>query len=62
LLTTVVLDGVYKPERKEADGEFVLRVTYPTEAMKILIPTGDGKVNGENPQGRDSCSWFLRLR
>lgn len=37
LLTTVVLDGVYKQGRKEADGDFVLRMTYPTEPMRILI-------------------------
>jgi hypothetical protein len=51
LLTTVVLDGVYKSESKEADGEFVLRVTYPTEAVKILIQQVTEKLTGKTHKG-----------
>lgn len=51
LLTTVVLDGVYKAERKEADSEFVLRVTYPTEMMRLLIQQVTEKLSGKTHRG-----------
>ena len=51
LLTTVVLDGVYKEERKEADSEFVLRVTYPTETMRLLIQQVTEKLFGKTHKG-----------
>jgi len=51
LLTTVVLDGVYKEGQKEADGDFVLRVTYPTEPMKVLIQQVTEKLAGKTHKG-----------
>jgi len=51
LLTTVVLDGVYKKGQKEADGDFVLRVTYPTEPMKVLIQQVTEKLAGKTHKG-----------
>jgi len=51
LLTTVVLDGVYKKGTKEADGDFVLRVTYPTEPMKVLIQQVTEKLAGKTHKG-----------
>ncbi len=51
LLTTVVLDGVYRAERKEADGDFVLRVTYPTEVVKLLIQQVTEKLSGKTVKG-----------
>lgn len=51
LLTTVVLDGVYREGRKEADGDFVLRITYPTDTMKLLIQQVTEKLSGKTQKG-----------
>lgn len=51
LLTHVVLDGVYKEGRKESDGDFVLRVTYPTETVRLMIQQVTEKLSGKTHKG-----------
>lgn len=51
LLTTVVLDRVYDERAREADGEFVLRVTYPTQPIKLLIQQVTEKLMGKTHKG-----------
>ncbi len=51
LLTTVVLDRVYDERAREADGEFVLRVTYPTQPIKLLAQQVTEKLTGKTHKG-----------
>ena len=52
LLTTVFLDNVYRDTHsKEADGAFVLRVTYPTTTVRALVQQISDKLSGKVQKG-----------